>query len=1096
MRSRSTWPAHAAVFCVATLAAQTSGPQSAKPDPYAAEPLVIERSEREIVVAADGTGTEQQLLVVRVQSDATAKTLGVISLPYASGSQRLVFDSVRVRHPDGTVTETPVADALDLPTEVMRQAPFYSDLKEKQLPVRNLRMGDRLEWRATLTSTKAEAPGRFWGVAGFTGKDRVALAESVTLRVPKGVSATVWSPKLPVTPVEEASYRVYRWTSSQLETTTGPAAEARAEAEKKRALTPEEIADRTDGALPQIAWTNFPDWAAVGAWYRELAKDRVTPDAAIKAKATELIAGKTTDEDKVRALYSFVSGDIRYIGVALGQGRYQPHLASEVLRNQYGDCKDKATLLASLLDAAGFPADTALIGPDIRFNEAVPMPSAFNHAITAVHLGAQTVWLDSTQEVAPYRALLLLERNKQVLRIPQHGPAALDLTPADLPFASIQSFQADGAIDVEGMAKGHLSFTFRGDAEIVLRAVVRQVSPAQYDQTAQYLLSSWGFGGKVVHATFTLPTQTAEPFVMAFDYERDKPGNDWSNYRIVALDAPDELPTVEEKDPPRLPIDLGTPRTIHSRSELALPAKWGATLPDAIHQQTRWVKYDRVYSFAKNTLIEDRTVTILQRKIPAESWRDYKKFSDAAGLGSYPYIQLTRNVAAAAADSGPPSVFKDDPEARRLVGEAAKANEQHQLDRSAELIAKARAINQEQPYLASVEGYRAMLRGEVTEAAADYTRELALHPGEGNIYSLLTGAQLAQGRRSDGEETLRRRLKAVGPDPTTSTRLTQMLLEDEKQAEALSVAEEAIQQDPSNLRLQLLLGRTRVKTGNRAAGQATLLVALRASDDAGLSNDLAYELADSGTATPEVEAASRRSVDQLTTRSAAWTLTTADQDIREMRRDSTLLAASWDTLGWTIFQTPTGRKPERIAEAKALIDAAWHDNLHAEVGLHLGELQEAEQHGAQALLTYQLAAASALQTDLRGVRQPLTPLQRELEARISRLKASEPYSTLKDPEDALRTQMKSGAGPAEGKTLVAPYRFLVTAQGVQSAVALEVPDTNCGKPDLSHDLSRLRRAMPEGMVPQGSAARLLRSGVLNCHQTVCELVLSPLGATR
>ena len=422
MRFQGTVPFIAGIFLVATLSAQTP----AKPDLYAAEPLVLVRYDREIVVAVDGTGTDRQSMAVRVQSDATAKALGVVSLPYASASQRIEIAYVRVRHSDGTLTETPVADALDVPTEVMRQAPFYSDLKEKQLPVRSLRTGDTLEWSATLVSAKAEAPGRFWGVAGFTGKDRVALAETVTLRVPKGTAATVWSPKLPVTPVDEGAYRVYRWTGSQLDTTTGPAAEARAEAEKKRALTAEEIADRTDGALPQIAWTNFPDWAAVGAWYRELAKGRVTPDAAIKAKATELIAGKTIDEEKIRALYGFVSADIRYIGVALGQGRYQPHLASEVLGNQYGDCKDKATLLGSLLTAAGFQADTVLIGPGIRFNEAVPMPSAFNHAITAVHLGTQTIWLDSTQEVAPFRALLLLERDKQVLRVPPDGPARLD----------------------------------------------------------------------------------------------------------------------------------------------------------------------------------------------------------------------------------------------------------------------------------------------------------------------------------------------------------------------------------------------------------------------------------------------------------------------------------------------------------------------------------------------------------------------------------------------------------------------------------------------------------------------------------------------
>ena len=178
------------------------------------------------------------------------------------------------------------------------------------------------------------------------------------------------------------------------------------------------------------------------------------------------------------------------------------------------------------------------------------------------------------------------------------------------------------------------------------------------------------------------------------------------------------------------------------------------------------------------------------------------------------------------------------------------------------------------------------------------------------------------------------------------------------------------------------------------------------------------------------------------------------------------------------------------------MNAAWHNDLHAEVGLHLGELQEAQQHQAQALATYQVAEAATAHTDIRGVGQPPTPLQRDFAARILRLKKDHPEAALKDPADALRDLLKLKAGPSDGQTLVAPYRFLVTANGVQSSVALETVDGDHGTPDPARDLSRLTRAVPENLVPQSSNARLLRSGTLNCHQAVCEVVLSPLGATR
>ena len=69
------------------------------------------------------------------------------------------------------------------------------------------------------------------------------------------------------------------------------------------------------------------------------------------AKAEELTRGKKSDLEKLQAIYDYVAKNFRYVSLSFGLGRYQPHSASEVLANQYGDCKDKHTLLAALADA-------------------------------------------------------------------------------------------------------------------------------------------------------------------------------------------------------------------------------------------------------------------------------------------------------------------------------------------------------------------------------------------------------------------------------------------------------------------------------------------------------------------------------------------------------------------------------------------------------------------------------------------------------------------------------------------------------------------------------------------------------------------------
>ena len=119
---------------------------------------------------------------------------------------------------------------------------------------------------------------------------------------------------------DEAGQHIYRWKHSDLHPTVGADAEAAKKAEDRRLLTPDEELDATEGKLPSFAWTTFPDWAAVGAWYRALVADRIAPDAAIKAKVDELTSGKSTDLEKAQAIYNFVSARMPDGGYAGSHG--------------------------------------------------------------------------------------------------------------------------------------------------------------------------------------------------------------------------------------------------------------------------------------------------------------------------------------------------------------------------------------------------------------------------------------------------------------------------------------------------------------------------------------------------------------------------------------------------------------------------------------------------------------------------------------------------------------------------------------------------------------------------------------------------------
>ena len=110
---------------------------------------------------ADGTGERVVHVAMRIQSQGAAQQFGVLAIGYASANETPHITYARVHKPDGTTVDTPTDTVIDMPAEVSREAPLYSDLKEKHLAVRSLSVGDTLEYEVHITIDKPETPGQF-----------------------------------------------------------------------------------------------------------------------------------------------------------------------------------------------------------------------------------------------------------------------------------------------------------------------------------------------------------------------------------------------------------------------------------------------------------------------------------------------------------------------------------------------------------------------------------------------------------------------------------------------------------------------------------------------------------------------------------------------------------------------------------------------------------------------------------------------------------------------------------------------------------------------------------------------------------------------
>ena len=303
---------------------------------------------------------------------------------YSSATERLEVTYVRVRKPNGQVIETPASSAQDFAPETLREAPAYTDYRQRHVPVASLQPGDVLEYHIVVHVTTPIATHEFWYEHSFS-KEFAVHEERLEIDVPKERALKLKSPERNYQTRESGDRKIYIWTIQDFV--------------PDRKHESDEEASQPD-FTPDVQMSTFSDWQQVGQWYAKLQGDRVVVDESVRKKAAELSHGVATPSEKSRRLYDYVARNIRYVSLSFGVGRLQPHAASEVLQNGYGDCNYKHTLLQALLRAEAIQSYPVLISTFRELDPDVPSPAQFNHEITAVELGDELTWLDTTTEVA------------------------------------------------------------------------------------------------------------------------------------------------------------------------------------------------------------------------------------------------------------------------------------------------------------------------------------------------------------------------------------------------------------------------------------------------------------------------------------------------------------------------------------------------------------------------------------------------------------------------------------------------------------------------------------------------------------------------
>jgi hypothetical protein len=389
-------------------------------------------------------------------------------------------------------------------------------------------------------------------------------------------------------------------------------------------------------------------WEEAGHDYHVLFDDGEKPSGELSTEVDTLSADKADSLAKLDALYSYVSRNIRYVAIEIGKGGYQPHQAADVFKYKYGDCKDKANLLITMLNKIGIRAYPALVGTrgDVEADPTVPTLTTFDHMIVALPVGeslrsavekfaaydskAKILWIDPTSEADPLGNLPEMDQGVfALIAYPERG----DLR--KIPEAPVEAngtqYSAQVRLQPDGRGSADVEVKYLGARNTEMHYFYRERSQADILKVFESRVANYVNGARFQRASISGAEDSGQQIREAFSFQGDfssvSSGDSWlfQPLFLSGISRPEYSPR-----PRKLPLDFGTPRETRGTYRIELPAGMHvASLPNSTQIKSEFGELEVTYSLNGDNLLATLTLTYAQSRIPPEQYAAFRDFLNA-----------------------------------------------------------------------------------------------------------------------------------------------------------------------------------------------------------------------------------------------------------------------------------------------------------------------------------------------------------------------------------------------------------------------------------------------------------------------------------
>jgi len=427
-------------------------------------------------VNPDGTHVETKEWALKVLSEQGIDEAQQASVSFSDRLEKLEILSAYTLKQDGRKIEVPPTNFQDQAnTGNGTAAPIFSDIRTRTVAFPDVAVGDSVVLSYKLTQKEATFPGNFSMLQMFS-KFQVYDDVQISLSAPITLALHVYSRGVEGGEAPSSGgRRNWSWSYKNL---------------KMAAPESDPVSPLDYG--PLIVASTFKDYGALAAAYDARARPKAQPTDKVRKLADDLTRNAHTPREQARALYDWVSQNIKYAGDSVGVGAVVPHDADVVLANRMGDCKDHTALLQALLASRGIASIPTLINAGSAYTlPEVATIEPFDHVIS--YIPSLDLYADSTSPDTPFGLLPNGDIGKPV--VPTIDFKGIQHTP--IPKWSDRGSSSTTVMKVhaDGSADGETTFDAKGDLAGRMRYAMLYLQPNLEDSTVRRALTANGFTG-------------------------------------------------------------------------------------------------------------------------------------------------------------------------------------------------------------------------------------------------------------------------------------------------------------------------------------------------------------------------------------------------------------------------------------------------------------------------------------------------------------------------------------------------------------------------------------------------------------------------